>query len=321
MRMKKGKKLIVMFMAALMISGVMPMSGAADKVSAADKPPRAEWNEDRFFPQFGELKQENEKIIVPYEVLIGYDGADKIDIIMTPLFEQNNILETQSSSEESTSGSFAFEPKASGNYAFLIKAFREGEQEVITSIRRAFMGFVLPPAAPSFQSATSRGGGSVDLVWNEVPDADSYHLFYSTDGSNYSGPIMVTGTSYTVSGLTAGTTYTFKLKAVRNNPALESREALIEALITEKDQMERPGTEVPPSHDVTPSSPAGTEEDTLKAVSNKNGQVVAPKTGDNANVWMYVLLLAAALCSAGGCAFVSYKKKLGETKGNNSCNP
>lgn len=113
--------------------------------------------------------------------------------------------------------------------------------------------------------------------------------------------------------------YTFKLTAVRNDPALESREALIEALITEKDQMERSGTEVPPSQEVTPSPPAGTEEDTLKKdtlkedtlkeVSNKNNQVVVPKTGDNANVWMYVLLFASALCCAVGCAFVSYKKK------------
>lgn len=319
MRMKKGKKLIVVFMAALMISGVMPMDWAASKVSAEDKPPRAEWSSVRN-PNFEKLEQENEKITVEYKMKIGYDGADRVDIFMTPEREPNNILEKQSNSEESETGRFTFEPKASGTYWFYMQAFRDRETESRQSITRV-LRFVLPPAAPSFQSATSRGGGSVDLVWSEVPDADSYHLFYSTDGSNYSGPITVTGTSYTVSGLTAGITYTFKLKAVRNDPALESREASIEALITEKDQMERPGTEVPPSHDVTPSSPAGTEEDTLKAVSNKNDQVVAPKTGDNANVWMYVLLLAAALCCAGGCTFVSYKKKLEETKGNNSCNP
>ncbi len=72
-----------------------------------------------------------------------------------------------------------------------------------------------PPAAPTGLTASAISSGSVSLAWSAVPGATSYTVH--RDGA---APLAVTSASATVTGLTASTTYTFRVSAV--NTAGES---------------------------------------------------------------------------------------------------
>ncbi|MGW6840656.1 chitinase [Streptomyces sp. NPDC054958] len=65
------------------------------------------------------------------------------------------------------------------------------------------------PAAPTGLSASATSSTSVALTWSAVPGATSYTVH--RDGA---APLSVTSASATVTGLTAATTYTFRVSAV-----------------------------------------------------------------------------------------------------------
>ncbi|MFD9010120.1 chitinase [Streptomyces sp. NPDC059552] len=66
-----------------------------------------------------------------------------------------------------------------------------------------------PPAAPTGLAASATSPTSVALTWSAVPDATSYTVH--RDGA---APVSVTSASAAVTGLTAATTYTFRVSAV-----------------------------------------------------------------------------------------------------------
>ncbi|MFI0205495.1 chitinase [Streptomyces sp. NPDC016734] len=66
-----------------------------------------------------------------------------------------------------------------------------------------------PPAAPTGLTASATSPTSVALTWTAVPDATSYTVH--RDGA---APVSVTSASAAVTGLTAATTYTFRVSAV-----------------------------------------------------------------------------------------------------------
>ncbi|MCX4696742.1 chitinase [Streptomyces sp. NBC_01408] len=72
-----------------------------------------------------------------------------------------------------------------------------------------------PPAAPTGLTASGATPSSVNLSWTAAPGATSYKVH--RDGA---APLTVTGTSATVTGLAAATTYAFQVSAV--NAAGES---------------------------------------------------------------------------------------------------
>ncbi|MEV6733841.1 glycoside hydrolase family 18 protein [Streptomyces sp. NPDC051364] len=72
-----------------------------------------------------------------------------------------------------------------------------------------------PPAAPTGLTASGATASSIDLSWAAASGATSYKLH--RDGA---APVSVTGTSATVTGLAASTSYTFQVSAV--NAAGES---------------------------------------------------------------------------------------------------
>ncbi|MFI8266115.1 chitinase [Streptomyces sp. NPDC085665] len=72
-----------------------------------------------------------------------------------------------------------------------------------------------PPAAPTGLTASGATASSLNLSWSAAAGATSYTLY--RDGA---APVSVTGTSATVTGLTASTSYTFRVGAV--NAAGES---------------------------------------------------------------------------------------------------
>ena len=79
------------------------------------------------------------------------------------------------------------------------------------------------PKATTGLKATG-GSGQVALTWNATNGADNYTIYYSTDNSSFTAiSPVVTGTSYTHTGLSTSTTYYYYIKA--NNTAGTSGES------------------------------------------------------------------------------------------------
>jgi fibronectin type 3 domain-containing protein len=75
----------------------------------------------------------------------------------------------------------------------------------------------LPPATPTGVTATPISTNSITVSWNTSPGATSYHIYRSTSSS---GPFPMVGTtpatSYTDTGLSAGTTYYYEVSAANS---------------------------------------------------------------------------------------------------------
>ena len=212
--------------------GARVLSFTAEQTASGEKPARKAW-EDVAAPAIGEITAADGKITVPFTMVIGYDGADSVSVDMKNA--AGTVVATENYAKDAAEGVVTFTPAASGDYTFTITAARKDEADK-TGTDKEFKGFELPLAKPSFQSATSQGGGKVSLVWDEVTEASSYEVSYSENGTDFTQPVSVTGTEYVVSGLTVGKEYTFKLTAVRVLPAAVSEAATITAKATAEAQ-------------------------------------------------------------------------------------
>ena len=212
--------------------GARVLSFTAEQTASGERPARKAW-EDVAAPAIGEITAADGKITVPFTMVIGYDGADSVSVDMKNA--AGTVVATENYAKDAAEGVVTFTPAASGDYTFTITAARKDEADK-TGTDKEFKGFELPLAKPSFQSATSQGGGKVSLVWDEVAEASSYEVSYSENGTDFTQPVSVTGTEYVVSGLTVGKEYTFKLTAVRVLPAAVSEAATITAKATAEAQ-------------------------------------------------------------------------------------
>ena len=212
--------------------GARVLSFTAEQTASGERPARKAW-EDVAAPAIGEITAADGKITVPFTMVIGYDGADSVSVDMKNA--AGTVVATENYAKDAAEGVVTFTPAASGDYTFTITAARKDEADK-TGTDKEFKGFELPLAKPSFQSATSQGGGKVSLVWDEVTEVSSYEVSYSENGTDFTQPVSVTGTEYVVSGLTVGKEYTFKLTAVRVLPAAVSEAATITAKATAEAQ-------------------------------------------------------------------------------------
>ena len=157
---------------------------------------------------------------------IGYDGGD--ELIVTMLDEDGNVIDSRRSIAEKEEHILTFEPAASGTYTFQATLNREGEEGKTDP---GISGdFVLPLAAPSITSATSMGGGSVALVWTEVPEATGYEVFL-----NGASAATTDAAAYTLSGLAIGEKAALAVRALRGKEA-GALSADITAIPTEEAQ-------------------------------------------------------------------------------------
>lgn len=73
-------------------------------------------------------------------------------------------------------------------------------------------------AAPTGVQAVASGPGAVQVTWNEVSNADAYHLDRAADGSPFSTiQSDLSTTTYQDSGLDDGATYRYRVRAVRGS--------------------------------------------------------------------------------------------------------
>jgi len=77
-------------------------------------------------------------------------------------------------------------------------------------------------AQPVLKASNNTATGKVTLSWKAVSGAKSYNLYRSTDKENWKLIKNVTGTSYTNSSVTPGTTYYYQLQAVASREKANS---------------------------------------------------------------------------------------------------
>ena len=182
---------------------------------------RKNWSEVAA-PVIGEVAQDGANVTVPFTMVLGNDGADKVSVVMTDV---SGNTETKGYALEGEGGKVSFSPASSGEYTFTITASRENEQDKTGNTVK--LNFAYPLSAPSISSATSMGNGTVSLVWQSVKEATSYNVYV---GGTKVG--STSATSYDVTGLTVGTKYDFAVEAVRETPAAVSDKSTISATAT-----------------------------------------------------------------------------------------
>ena len=139
-------------------------------------PQRSSWDDvSEPFLQTFSLSSDGTSLLVPWEMEIGADGADYLEGYL--LDENLEILETQTTADIASGGTFSFTPASSGNYSIRIKAFRYDEADAKESDLLAVNHFILPLKTPEVRAMTD-SPGCLKVVWPEVPEARSYSVSY-----------------------------------------------------------------------------------------------------------------------------------------------
>ena len=167
-------------------------------------------------------------IVVKVNAEIGHNGADELLVHMYN--DKGEKLATRGSVTEKSSHTLAFTPADSGTYSFVAELYR-GEDKKDSAALDAGFSYIL--GTPSIASATSKGGGSIEIKWNSIHEAESYNIYQ--DGIKIDS-VSADKTSYIASGLTVGSEYSFVVSAVRKNEenksdaatAIASKDAQVE---------------------------------------------------------------------------------------------
>ena len=188
---------------------VTETSGEAEEVQ------RADWSEVANPTVTNVVDNGDGTVTVDFDALIGTDGADGAIVTLT---DTTGESQTSKYLKEGNTGSKTFTVSSTGTYTATVSIYREGEDDKTSDA--VSVNFVLPLSEVTINTTASTGNGSVYIGWQSVTEADSYIVSYSADGENYVvAADAITDTEYTVTGLTVGTTYKFKVQAVRLLPA------------------------------------------------------------------------------------------------------
>lgn len=114
-------------------------------------------------------------IEIPFTMSIGNEGADYLTCYIQD--EWGTDLDSQTTYQSGTSGTFTFIPGASGTYQFILAAGRNSESEKKFSELQRFENFVIALTAPNVRALTTNNQ-AIKLIWSPVPEAERYQLFY-----------------------------------------------------------------------------------------------------------------------------------------------
>ena len=203
--------------------GVRILKTVVTQTSGGERPARADWS-GVVAPVLGDVTSKDGKITVPFTMVIGYDGADKVVVTMTD--ESGKEVASESYAKDTTGASVTFTPSASGKYTFSIKAVRDGGADK-TGAETKTADFVLPLATSAIGSIYNKGNGSVAVEWSAVKEATSYVVEYSNDGKNWASLDAADKTEATIKGLTVGSEYSVRVVAKRGEDSTTSKEATI----------------------------------------------------------------------------------------------
>ena len=206
--------------------GARVYSALVTETTGGARPARADWA-GVAAPSIKEVKQNGGNIEVSYAMLIDYDGADSVAVDM--IGADGTVIDTKTGTDSSKP--ITFSPSASGSYSFKIVAKRADCEDKAGNTTDA-LSFVLPLAAPSIESATSVGNGSINVVWGAVAEATGYEVYA---GEKLAG--TTEATEYTVTGLTVGEKYSFTVKAARGEERSETSQAVEATATADKQQV------------------------------------------------------------------------------------
>ncbi len=143
----------------------------------------------------------------------GLTGPKDAEECRVTLYQNGYEVSTESlDSVDEDGATVTFKPKNDGTYTMKAVLVRSGEADKVSD-EVSVTGFKKPIDTPTVTWTKNLGNGSVYLDWDNV-EADSYEVAYSTDGKDYTAAAtgLTTG-NYTVTGLTVGQQYYFKVTA------------------------------------------------------------------------------------------------------------
>ena len=211
-------------------------------------------------------------IIVNVSALIGHDGADELLVHMYN--EAGDRLATRGSVTEKSSHTLKFTPEDSGKYSFAAELYRGEEKKESAALSADFV-YVL--GTPYLSSATSKGGGEVEVKWTAIHEAESYNIYQ--DGVKIDS-VPSDAVSYIASGLTIDQKYSFTVSAVRGSE--ENKSEPISAIATKEAQVEWGFTVYGPSTTSADNGYVGSvNEEGWVTVYSENGKgKIQPKSVD-----------------------------------------
>ena len=165
---------------------------------------------------FGRIEKGTDKIL---NFTIKNTGNIRLDLIGTPVVSSSNSVFTVSSQPANTAltptattaFSIQYTPTVGGTVTGTITIANNSDE---TSFSFTVKGNSIP-ATPTGVSIVYQSPNSMLLSWNPVQGATSYRVYYGTNSSaiTFLADSAVTGTSYTHTGLLAGTTYFYCITA------------------------------------------------------------------------------------------------------------
>ena len=245
--------------------GVRILKTVVTQTSGGERPARADWS-GVVAPVLGDVTSKDGKITVPFTMVIGYDGADKVVVTMTD--EAGKEVASESYAKDTTGASVTFTPSASGKYTFSIKAVRDGEADK-TGAETKTADFVLPLATSAIGSIYNKGNGSVAVEWSAVKEATSYAVEYSNDGKNWASLDAADKTEATIKGLTVGSEYSVRVVAKRGEDSTTSKEATIKVT---KEAQQKWGQ-------ITYGNGASSSKDSFTGSANEGKVTIKSKSG------------------------------------------
>ena len=188
------------------------------------KPPRADWAGVAAPVITGAADDGKGALAVTATGVVGYDGADELRITMYDAIG-NEIASKRSIAEKDTH-TITFNPPASGTYTLKVSLIRENE--TAKEGAEATADFKYPLAAPNIVSATSKGNGTLEVIFTAVKEATAYDILI--DGVKNT---TTTATKVMLSGLTVGSKVNVTVNAIRGEESVASAN-IIEVTITEE---------------------------------------------------------------------------------------
>lgn len=240
--------------------------GVNDNEDGATPPARADWA-GVSAPTITSAKDNGTgNIVVNVNAAIGHDGGDEL---LIHLYKNGQLVTTKGSVIEKSSHKLVFTPADSGKYTVKAELLRKGCDNKASA--ETEVNFVYVLATPNLSSATSIGGGSVELKWNPVHEAEGYGIFLN--GTKVA-TASADATSHVISNLTIGNEYSFKVSAIRGSEEVES--ATKSAVVTANKQIAWGFTVYGPS--------ASEDKNTLTGNLNEDGKITLQSTGNGGKI-------------------------------------
>ena len=191
---------------------------------AVEKPARADWSGVAAPVITGALDNGDGSVTVSVNALVGYDGADEVNVTMFDSL--GNEIATKRSIAEKSEHTVTFNPASSGEYTYVATMKRDGEADK-AALESYAAYFKYPLGAPVLVSATSKGSGKLEVIFTEVKEATGYEVL--VDGEVKA--VLTNATTVIIEGLTVGNTVSVSVNAIRGDEKVQSKKPL-EVLLT-----------------------------------------------------------------------------------------